>query len=690
MKQRILVMLTAAALCLGLIGACIPAARAFSDVSEPDVAQAVAVLSGMGIVSGYADGGYHPGDVLTRAQFCKLAILLENKGDQAAHSAYRSLFSDLPSGHWAAGYVALAYGEGLVSGYGDGSFGPDDPVTAAQAVTILLHILGWSNSEIGPFWPEDYMSKAAKLGLLDGVDAAADDPLTRGQAALMLRSLLDLDTADGKEFLSTWCASSVEDALILDRDAVSDDGRTHMAKVYANGAITYYEQANPLEASFEASGRGTLLLDKGGKTVGFVPGDTAYKTLTVAKVEADGLTDTGGSTYAVDSDTAVLLLDDDIRGTYGEVWYDMVGCAAASVAYTQSGSIDLVIFPGAASYSGTLLTGYYEDASPNASAPASITILGTSLEVADQGKASLKNYKVGDKITVELDGSGKVKAAWDPTERKAELAGVLTSYTGDTVKVTLTSGLTVSGTSASSSASDLVGGMVKVTASGAGKLAVSSLSGGSAAGKWDVGKGTLGKLTVAADVKIYDQVGRTAAVEVALEDVLQESIPASSITYVGTNAAGQVDLIVLNDVTGDCYTYGFLKAGTKSGGTGDMAYTNRTVAVEDSSGTGTAYLTGTAVKNGAAGGVAGNSNGKAAGIVTLSAVEGVARADFSGSDTVKAGDWLMTISTDVQVYNETTETWTTLAAAKSFADNFTVYYDKTPQEGGKVRLIVAE
>ena len=158
----------------------------------------------------------------------------------------------------------------------------------------------------------------------------------------------------------------------------------------------------------------------------------------------------------------------------------------------------------------------------------------------------------------------------------------------------------------------------------------------------------------------------------------------------GTNAAGQVDLIVLNDVTGDCYTYGYLKAGTRSGGTGDMAYTNRTVAVENASGTGTAYLTGTSVKNGAAGGVAGNSNGKAAGIVPLSAIEDVARTDFTGSGTVKAGDWLMTISDDVQVYNGSTETWTTLEAAKSFTDRFTVYYDQTPAERGKVRPLVTD
>mgnify|MGYP000795102719 CR=1 FL=1 len=71
--------LLAAGLCLGLIAAA--PALAFSDVSGEELSEAVEVLSGLGIVSGYSDGCYHPDDALTRAQFCKLAILTEGHGD---------------------------------------------------------------------------------------------------------------------------------------------------------------------------------------------------------------------------------------------------------------------------------------------------------------------------------------------------------------------------------------------------------------------------------------------------------------------------------------------------------------------------------------------------------------------------------------------------------------------------------
>ena len=167
MKQRILALLLAAGLCLGIIGACIPAALA---ADETGVEEAVEVLAGLGIVSGCSDGSYHPEDNLTRAQFCKLAVLAEGHGDKINAGAYRTLFSDVPGSNWAAPYVNLAYEEGLVSGYGDGTFGPDDAVTTAQAATIVLHLLGYTDDAIGPFWPEDAMALADSLGLLDGLD----------------------------------------------------------------------------------------------------------------------------------------------------------------------------------------------------------------------------------------------------------------------------------------------------------------------------------------------------------------------------------------------------------------------------------------------------------------------------------------------------------------------------------------
>ena len=215
MKHRILTALLAVAVCLGVIASFVPGALAFSDINDSDMAEAVEVLHGLGIVDGYSDGGYHPNETLTRAQFSKLAVLAEGHGEQVSSSAYRTLFSDVPGSSWAAPYVNLAYSEGLVSGYGDGTFGPDDPVTMGQAVTIVLRLMGYTDEDIGPFWPQDYMSTAAGLGLTDGISKTSGQNITRGEAALLLYAMLQSDDAEGKAYITRLCTSYVEESVVL-------------------------------------------------------------------------------------------------------------------------------------------------------------------------------------------------------------------------------------------------------------------------------------------------------------------------------------------------------------------------------------------------------------------------------------------------------------------------------------------
>ena len=335
MKNRILAMLMAAALCLGIIFSAAPMSLAFSDVQGDTLEEAVAVLNGMGIVDGYSDGKYHPEDGLTRAQFCKLIVMAQGKGDQAAANSYRTLFQDLASGHWAAGYINLAYSQGLVSGYGDGRFGPDDPVTLSQAVTIVLRTLGYATADIGPFWPEDYLSKAAELGLTDGITAGVGSALTRGDAALLLYAMLRSDNKSGKCYGETLGSTLVQSAVLLDNDAESELGEPGMAKVYANGNIGYYEQANDLPSELVGS-RGTLLLDQKGAVVGLLPDGHQTRTIAISTVTAKAITDTAGSSYTISSSTPVLLKGE--KSAFSTVWYSLEKQAAAGALDLTGGT----------------------------------------------------------------------------------------------------------------------------------------------------------------------------------------------------------------------------------------------------------------------------------------------------------------------------------------------------------------
>lgn len=86
------------------------------------------------VVSGYDDGRFGPDDNVTRAQIVKIALL----GFDQEISSGANIFSDLLSSEWYYDYVLSASELGIVSGYSDNTFRPDNPVTRAEALKIIL------------------------------------------------------------------------------------------------------------------------------------------------------------------------------------------------------------------------------------------------------------------------------------------------------------------------------------------------------------------------------------------------------------------------------------------------------------------------------------------------------------------------------------------------------------------------
>ena len=691
MQKRMVSVLTSAALWLAVLASAVGLALPASAATVGDVEEAVAVLTGLGIVSGYSDGLYHPEDGLTRAQFCKLAILAEGHGDQAAGSSYRSLFTDVSAADWALSYINLAYEEGLMAGKGDGTFGPGEAVTLEQAVTVCLRLLGYTDKDIGPFWPEDYLSKAGKLGLLNGVSANGSDALDRGQAALLLYNLIQMENAQGKVFGLGLGASSVSDAVLLDNDAEAADGTLHTAKVYANGNLQWYEQAAAPAGSLVGR-RGTLLLDKSGRVCGFLPDDSICKTITVEKATASAVEDTLGNSYSLSGDIPVL--EEDEKTSYQAIWYDLEG-RELTLYYAESGGVILAAASDPIAYDGVMLSGYYENASPNASDPNTITLLGHTFEVADD-VLGLSALAVGDKITVSLNGAGEVVRAWSYSEQKAAVIAVLDS--AGQGKFTHISGLALNAEiSNTSKAQELEGTLVKVNPSGQGKCSVTALSSGSTSADLNVASKKLGTVALSANVKLYDQVSGAVPAEIKLEDILTDTVAAKSILYVGTNGKGEVDLLVLDNVTGDGYTYGIYRTKTVTEtvqGLGECeapttnSYT--TVAIENSGGTTAYFRTLQFVRSGTAGGIACAGTEKIAGFAALTKVQQVPRSAFDGEDAAVLEDIRVPIADDVQVYNSETDSWIDLAAAKGYTDSYTVYYSGKLGTTAKVRLVVIE
>lgn len=111
--------------------------RSYTDVPDGAwYAQAVGVLSSLGILNGYEEGDFRPQNPITRAEFTAVATRFAKAAGGTAD------FLDVPGSHWAYGSIATAADYGWVSGYGDGSFGPKGNITRAEVAAIVNRMLG--------------------------------------------------------------------------------------------------------------------------------------------------------------------------------------------------------------------------------------------------------------------------------------------------------------------------------------------------------------------------------------------------------------------------------------------------------------------------------------------------------------------------------------------------------------------
>ncbi|MBL7574279.1 S-layer homology domain-containing protein [Peptoniphilus asaccharolyticus] len=105
----------------------------FSDVLAYDwFSDSVMKLSKKDIIKGYPDGTFKPNKSITRAEFATI-VSKYIKNPKAADET----FVDVPMNHWAKDAIAKVKAEGLISGYPDGTFKPDAPITRAEAVSIV-------------------------------------------------------------------------------------------------------------------------------------------------------------------------------------------------------------------------------------------------------------------------------------------------------------------------------------------------------------------------------------------------------------------------------------------------------------------------------------------------------------------------------------------------------------------------
>ncbi len=186
--SKVLAVVLALAMALSMVSF-----AAYTDVEAgADCEEAVTVLSALEILKGYEDGSFKPEATITRAEFATVVIRLLGLADTATGGA--TIFTDVAADHWANGYIALAAQQGIVNGYGDGRFGPEDPVKYQEAIKMVVAALGYTPmADANGGYPGGYQVVASQKGILAGISGAkANEPATRGVVAQLAYNSLDV------------------------------------------------------------------------------------------------------------------------------------------------------------------------------------------------------------------------------------------------------------------------------------------------------------------------------------------------------------------------------------------------------------------------------------------------------------------------------------------------------------------
>lgn len=771
-KKRFLCLVLAGCLLCPAVAA--PAAATFTDISEPEVALAAGVLEGMGIVSGVSEGVFSPDTTLTRAQFCVLIIHTLGLKEQVNTYTQKMLFTDVKPGSWYTGYVNLAYSQNLLSGYGNGKFGPDDPITYGQAATLLLRVLNYSGSDVGKVWPADYVNYARTLELDKGVSLTANDRVSRGQAAILLYNTLNTHArgATAELYHSFSDTATAKTAILLDTDAQTStqNGLIKACVVGSSGVSIEHFSQKYLQSDALIGCVGELLVNSANKVVGFMPSSTRTRDVVISQAKASGITDPTGAVHKITGSAATIIgeelyswntngylqanshKDKTARLFYddeGSVSYVYIGAgtATASTASTYAQTTSpvtefvhslgitgnyAITKNGAPANAGDLakydtayfdstsrtlcvsdhtITGYLQTAFPALDGAETVTIAGCTIPVLESAWDTLGRYKLGDKVTLLLSDNGKVVAAVAP--QSGEMLGVLST---DGTSITLCgSGLVITAPELEAD-TRLAGTLVRCRVDKDVIYAYAYTS--ALSGRLELVDRTLGSYQLAPNCQIYEYAGGKGdySYVYSLSGVLGQasadfsaidwttSIAPDDIRATHLNSAGQVDVILLHDVTGNSWQYGEYtpyrdNEGIASSSGGRVIY-NNAATLTNTSGTTRKFLSsyGT-TRHATFCGVAlgtGEAAQQATGVVTLNSAA-VTVGDFFLQDEewyVACGDMILPVREGVQVCITPSDTWSAgedgIRAALSSGLSLRIYYEKDPTLGGQVRVLTAE
>ena len=464
----------------------------------------------LGILSGDETGNLNLSGTVTRAEFVKMMTAASAYKDAVGTGSGASLFTDVKSGYWANGYIQLAVEQGWVTGYVDGSFRPENTITLEEACTALLRLLGFDSSSLSGSFPDAQLSKARSVGLLDDLNASQGQTLTRQDCVTLFYNLLTAENSEGEVYGAT------------------------LGYTVTNGEVDYSTLVSNDTKGPYVSSSGTAELPFGTENI------TVYR---------DGVLSALSAMKQYD----VYYYNESLR----TVWI-----------YTDR------------------VTGTLTAVSPNRAAPTAVTVAGTEYTIgtstATYKLSSQGEFADGDTVTLLLGMNGDVVDVISAGQSSGTYYGVVLSSekaassssttTSDTTSVqVVTQVACTDGTERTfyhEGSTLRTGRVVLVTVDQSGTT-VRSLSDTSLSGRMSSDGDTFAGYELADDVEILDTDGEGGYIAIYPSRIAGVRLEESDVRYYRLDENGDIDRLILEDVTGDTLDYVYVTSASSS--SGDMS-----------------------------------------------------------------------------------------------------------------------
>jgi len=173
------------------------------DILGHNYENAIRFIYDVGVVSGYPDGSFQPDKTITRAELLK--IILEAKYSDSdeldlENYADKSCFNDSVISAWYNSYLCFAKENGIISGYQDGSFAPNNEISFSEAMSIVLSANDYEYDTTSP-WYKGIIEKASENNFIPLDVKSFDENISRAQMAEIITRLLRFENNDLELYL---------------------------------------------------------------------------------------------------------------------------------------------------------------------------------------------------------------------------------------------------------------------------------------------------------------------------------------------------------------------------------------------------------------------------------------------------------------------------------------------------------